>query len=217
DNRQTPFYETTYLFQCAIVLITSSVQCSINSVFLIFCLNLNAQFEILLVQFRNLKLVTEKKMIEQLKHLIEVHNLLLRFSKEIEETYSIMILTEFLLSSVFLCLTAFQMFTLDLSKYLDYTQSCSCLAAMMVEIYFFCSVAQDLTTLSSEVADAVFESQWIYFPQNIKFMLLMVMVRCKRPAALTLGKFGIMSLASFRAVLSTAASYVTLLESVHNK
>ncbi|XP_015180925.1 PREDICTED: uncharacterized protein LOC107068731 [Polistes dominula] len=90
-------------------------------------------------------------------------------------------------------------FTGSLSQLLIYTWTCN-----------------DIIVQSSRLSESVYNSCWYLMPNEgkgkaLKYGVSMIMLRSRRPCALTAGGFAVMSLETFTGILSTSMSYFTLL------
>ncbi|XP_059615687.1 putative odorant receptor 85d [Phlebotomus argentipes] len=150
----------------------------------------------------------------RLKSAIERHHTLIDLCAEMEDIYNFSILCNFVLSSLMICLVGFQSTNPDvhfdiLFKYVMF------LICAMWQVFCLCYYGNVLLETSQALSWGAFCSQWHREDAEYQKSILMILMRAQRPQYVTAGKFSIVSLRSFTAILSTAFSYFTLLRSVY--
>ncbi|XP_076301385.1 odorant receptor 13a-like [Lasioglossum baleicum] len=149
------------------------------------------------------------------KDCIRQHQALIRYCDDMEEVFTIAALAQILLFSVLICLDGYLMLLGESSPYrrLSFTFH---LIGTMCQLWMFTYSCDSVLRESMGVADTVFETIWKNLPMNtsgkmFRTDLQVVMIRSRVPCCLTASGFFIVSLETYTKVLSTAASYFTLL------
>lgn len=121
-----------------------------------FIVSLSMQFEILSEQLQELKAHESNKVI--LGELIERHKTLIRLSDNVDKIFSISILANFLASSVFICLLAYQAaIETNAENILKYS---IILLISLLQVFNICYHGSKLTSASEKVADSAYSSGW---------------------------------------------------------
>ncbi|KAJ8947662.1 hypothetical protein NQ318_009546 [Aromia moschata] len=71
---------------------------------------------------------------------------------------------------------------------------------MLIRLLVYYWNANEIMQQSSNVAMAVWESEWFEEPQRVKQMMLMMIMRSNKPLVLDIGAFSTMTLSSFLGV-----------------
>ncbi|XP_012264863.2 odorant receptor 13a-like [Athalia rosae] len=222
DTNSSPIYEIVFILQTVQGMITCTGNYGIDALIFFLTMHVCGQLELLKIDFRtlldsipetiehkpNAVIVLRKKIVALTKR----HYELIRFSEHLEDTFNIMILGQLLVSSVMICIIGFQ-FILCLengdllggSKYVLY------MWAVMMQLLLYSFAGDHLKNQSFGLAYAAYESQWYKLPPAIARDLLFVMVRAGNPLRISAGKFFIMTLESFKVIVKTSGSYLSVL------
>ncbi|XP_028046699.2 odorant receptor 13a [Monomorium pharaonis] len=132
-----------------------------------------------------------------------------------ETVFSPMLFLQTLASSLIICLVGLQIATANITagiisksiKYISY------LIMALFQLLLFCIPGDDLIYESSMIYKTVYTIAWYKLPVLVKTEIYMLILRSQKSSKITAGKFYVMHLENFNAVLSTAASYFMLLRS----
>ncbi|XP_046613319.1 odorant receptor 13a-like isoform X2 [Neodiprion virginianus] len=86
--------------------------------------------------------------------------------------------------------------------------------AVLLQIYIYCSLGDDLLTESTKVGQAAYECPWTNFSTSVKSCLLVMTMRSQQPLLITAGNFYVMSMENFAAILKTSLSYLSVLRAM---
>lgn len=156
------------------------------------------EFDFLKGDFRELGLEASLDRVKRTMILIDRHNKLLELSDKLQDIYSPIFLLGFVISSVIECLVLFQLLTVE-------SESNSFLLPFLVlmgcQILLLCIFGQKLITSSSEVADGIYDCDWVDFDDiDSKKKIILILMRGQRSKKLTAMKFADVSLESFKNV-----------------
>ncbi|XP_055383205.1 odorant receptor 13a [Condylostylus longicornis] len=169
----------------------------------------------------------------ELHKIAKRHSTLIEFCDKLDKFYSPIMLANFLISSVLICMVGFQivtgkMFIGDLLKFIVYIiSSCS-------QLFVLCWNSDALIQNSLEISWNFYSCNWeggtfeideetpkqnlqrFYYPGGAIFnkKLTFMIMRSQKPCKITAMKFSVVSLQSFRAIMGTSMSYFTLLQSL---
>nr|XP_033340023.1 odorant receptor 13a-like [Megalopta genalis] len=149
------------------------------------------------------------------KDCIKQHQSLIAYCEKVEEVFTLIVLGQVLLFSILICLDGYLMLLEEASFYrrMVFTfHLIGCISQLLMFTYSCDCVLRE----SMEIAESVYDTQWTILPLNtggkmLRTDLQLVMLRSRMPCCLTAGGFFMVSLETYTKVLSTAASYFTLL------
>ncbi|XP_063373152.1 odorant receptor 4-like [Cydia amplana] len=144
--------------------------------------------------------------------LVKIHQRLISYRNDLEDTFSFLNLINVLLSSVNICCVVFVIVLLE--PWMDMSNKLF-LGAVMTQVGILCSYADDVYRASVGVADAVYESGWWAANGRARLALLVLMQRSQRPLYFTALKFGPITMATYRSIITNSYSYFTLLYTVY--
>ncbi|XP_046478013.1 odorant receptor 13a isoform X1 [Neodiprion pinetum] len=164
--------------------------------------------------FRMNKTTTDVELLQRIKNIIEDHQSAIQNADNIRSLYNVVCFLQLFVSSVVICVIGFQLifyldsWGLDLVKYVMYIQ------AVLLQIYIYCSLGDDLLTESIRVGQAAYECPWTNFSTSVKSCLLVMTMRSQQPLLITAGNFYVMSMENFAAILKTSLSYLSVLRAM---
>jgi odorant receptor len=210
DNTQSPAYEFTYAIFCSATYITILTcvsfltiqptlytnaniftQVATDAAFIVSCLNICAHFEILQNSFDGDK-----------KKFVDRHQDLLELAKEINDLYRPMIFTQFLTSSMLLCVLGFQL--LMLKSFFQRLFVATFTLSIIIQLFVYALGGQLVLEKSKMVADN-------FYGNDKDFKI--IIARAQRGVNVDAG-FYQASLPELLSILSSAASLITLLQSL---
>lgn len=152
---------------------------------------------------------TEKKLLEHVSHCVKLHNRLIYFKDELNESYGYIILLELIFSSMYFCLSAFNMIFVG-NKFVM-VKGLLTLSNYLTEFYIFCMYGSMMEEAHITLLRASYDCRW--YDQSIRFKksLTMIMSRSQLPLQLTVGKVFIACLPLFLSVLKVSYSGVNAL------
>ncbi|KAL2716811.1 odorant receptor 13a-like [Vespula squamosa] len=156
---------------------------------------------------------TNKNFSIDLNYIVERHNHLNRFVDTIEKRFNIMLLFEILGCTLQLCMECFhglvlmvdegeQMPVLEIFFFTFY------IIYVLLQLYLYCYVGEQLWFESTELARAAYECKWYELLPNEARTLLLIIHRSRSPLRLTAGKFCILNHELYSTVLKTSMSYL---------
>ncbi|KAH0950410.1 OrUA3 [Eciton burchellii] len=154
----------------------------------------------------------------QIISIIKHHYTILWFCDYMEAIFSQMLFLQMLASSLIICLVGFQVAGTNITanvvskliKYISY------LLMALFQLLLFCIPGDALINESCTISRALYTINWYELPVSFKTEMCLLTLRSQRPSKITAGKFYVMHLENFSAVLSTAASYFMLLRSFNS-
>ncbi|XP_046743743.1 odorant receptor 13a-like [Diprion similis] len=157
---------------------------------------------------------SDVELLQRMKNIIEDHQSHIQNADNIRSLYNVVCLVQLVVSNVVICVIGFQLIFyldsrgLDLVKYVMYIQ------AVLLQIYIYCSLGDDLMTESTRVGQAAYDCPWTNYPASVKGCLLVMTMRSQQPLLITAGNLYIMSMENFAAILKTSLSYLSVLRAM---
>ncbi|XP_029039507.2 uncharacterized protein LOC114874424 [Osmia bicornis bicornis] len=227
----TPYYEIAFVIQVLCVYHIGLTYFCFDNFLCIMNIHLAGQFQIL--QYRvsnkcvikhqeksNLKL--EKNSLKFIndccatfKSYIRQHQILIAYCDQIEEIFNLIVLVQVITFSLLICLDGYQILVADVPhrKIIFFFHLMGTVCQLLMFTYSCDCIIQE----SRKLAPAVYSGPWLLLPMNenvqkLRKDLVMVIMRSHTPCCLTACKFFMVSLETYTKVLTTAASYFTLLQ-----
>ncbi|XP_050462770.1 odorant receptor 49b-like [Cataglyphis hispanica] len=139
------------------------------------------------------------------------HQTVLEFCNEVEKLTNGIFLTQLLGSTYNISLVGFKLAGDDPDKF-KYTSQ---LSIAIIQLFLCNWPADVLLTESQDVAKATYFTSWYRFPYQLKRSLNIIMMRAQKPAQLTAGYIVPLSLPTFASMVSSAASFFTMIRSMN--
>ncbi|XP_017795357.1 PREDICTED: odorant receptor 13a-like [Habropoda laboriosa] len=227
----TPYYEITYIIQALSVYQVSACYLCFDIIFFILCLHVAGQFRILQYRIANVSGLSEivkssenpstdelysEKCYIKFKNCIQQHQALIEFCATLEEVFTVIVLGQVLMSSILICFIGYQVLLIKLSFESRVAFACFLMMGMS-QLWMFTYSCDCITTESLNIAESVYAGPWINLPMDkfgklLRKELQMLILRARRPSALTACGFFSISLETFTKIMSTSMSYFTLLK-----
>ncbi|XP_070526360.1 odorant receptor Or2-like [Cardiocondyla obscurior] len=155
-----------------------------------------------------------QRVYKKLRECVLMHHELIWYSEKMEQVFKYTTLCQLLVSSVMLCVAGFQVFLargtfVRRLIFIAHTNGC------FNQLFVVTLTSNDLMVESRAVGDAAYNANWQTMShkenKGVRKAILMIMMRSTHACSISAGGFFPVSLETFMAVLSTAASYFTLL------
>ncbi|XP_026741310.1 putative odorant receptor 92a [Trichoplusia ni] len=149
---------------------------------------------------------------DNLKEIIKDHQYILRLAEDLEDIFTAPNLFNVLFGSLEICALGFNI-TIG-----SWGQTPACLlflSSVLLQILMMSVFGENIIRESSNIGDSAFLCNWYNMDEKTKKLILMIIVRSKKPARLTAYKFSVISYESFTKILSTSWSYLTILRTMY--
>lgn len=180
----------------------------------------------------NLNKVNQKTVEEKLIGCINYHNEIYKYIAR-EEKYGPLYFIQYIGSIFTLCCSAFQASILLVSFYtyfksffdiffliqkldnFELAKHVIYITANIIQLFVYAYAGSTVAEEGCKVSDVIYKSEWFRRPTNIRYYYRVMILRAQKPKYIKY--FFNCSLQSFTMVLSNAASFFTLLQSIQNK
>ncbi|XP_071558627.1 odorant receptor 49b [Temnothorax nylanderi] len=146
-----------------------------------------------------------------LKACVCYHQTMLELCKEVENLTNSIFLTQLVGSTYNVSLVGFKLAGNDPDKFKYTTQ----LLIAIIQLFLCNWAANVLLTESQDVARAIYFTPWYRFPYQLKKSLHIITMRSQKPVQLTAGSIIPLSLQTFASMVSSAASFFTMISNVN--
>jgi hypothetical protein len=212
DGTQPFVYEAVYLLLSFVSISILLLNCTTDMLIFGIIFIISNEFNHLKTDFINTENLPDTKKHVELKRLVEKHESFIQIISMIESFTAPVFLFVFMQSSFLLCFCGFQVLTGEYFMKILYS---TFFAVVLIRILLICAGGQRIIDASQDIANAIYEISWFEMKDlKIRKDLQLVMIQAQRGSKLTAGKFKIISLESFMAILSAALSYLTVLHTI---
>nr|QHN69139.1 odorant receptor 11 [Sirex nitobei] len=231
SDPSSPYFEMVYILEGLASVVVANCAATFSVFIFIVITYTTAQFQILHYKLEitckeyskntNVKSAIQslesEKTYDKLKECIKMHQMLIWYINELDETFNFLMLIQVVSSVLTLCVSGCQV-CLGVSSTFWWRNIMFFLSGL-IQILLIAWPCNELILNSEAVADAAYRAVWYCLPNNrhgkaYTRALLMIIMRSRQPCQLSVGKFCSMSLNTFCSVLSTAMSYFTMLRQV---
>ncbi|KAM0732133.1 Odorant receptor 13a [Formica fusca] len=222
-----PMYEIIYLSQMVATSLCGLVILGTDTLIATALFHTCGHFKVLHEKIENMDteidlmqhVYIEESIVQKIKlqiiDLIKHHHVVLWFCDYMETIFSPMLFLQTVASSLIICLVGLQIATANITtsiisksiKYISY------LIMALFQLLLFCIPGDALIYESSMISRTIYTIAWYELPISFKTEICLLMLRSQKSSKITAGKFYVMHLENFNAVLSTAVSYFMLLRS----
>uniref|UniRef100_A0A0K8TVB7 Odorant receptor n=1 Tax=Epiphyas postvittana TaxID=65032 RepID=A0A0K8TVB7_EPIPO len=149
---------------------------------------------------------------QEIVNLIKIHQRLISYSDDLEETFSLVNLINVMLSSVNICCV---MFVIVLLEPWMAMSNKFFMGAALTQVGILCWYADEIYRASVGVADAVYASGWYRGDARSRRALVVLIQRSQKPLYFTALKFRPITMTTYSSIITTSYSYFTLLYTVY--
>ncbi|XP_071867039.1 uncharacterized protein [Bombus fervidus] len=218
----TPYFEVEFIIQVLCLYHVGVCYLCFDNILCIINLHTAGQFRILQYRLENMCGVNNNGKLSysickymKLKTYIQQHQMLIEYCKKLEQVFNLIVLGQVSLFSLLMCLDGYLVLMEDapLTRrliFLFHITGCMC------QLLMFTYSCDCLIRDSTNVANAAYKSLWSVLPMDkygkiLRRDLMLIIMRSNIPCCLTASGFFVVSLETYTGILSTAASYFTLL------
>ncbi|XP_035728386.1 odorant receptor 13a-like [Vespa mandarinia] len=221
----SPYFEIMFVIQILSLYGVGICYFCFDCLLCIMNIHTAGQFRIL--QYRLIKIYQEndnrnynhinhlQDVYNRFKGLVIQHQMLIKYSKDLNHVFTFITLGQVLIFSILICLVGYEIFIAEAAPirravFIFY------IIGTMTQLMMFTYSCNILTEESMNIAVAAYSSSWTSMPINkigklLRKGLFIIIIRAQKPCVLSAGGFFSVSLETYTAVISTAMSYFTLL------
>ncbi|XP_029670905.1 odorant receptor 10a-like [Formica exsecta] len=204
-------YGFVEVLQALQILVNCISQCGNDGFFFDLTMHVCGQFEVLRTDFAEIS--SEQSLSHnKLGILLKRHHRLISLAHHLQKAYSLVILSQLLMSVMLLCVEGFQLIlTLSMHNTFAAMKHLLFIVVLLVQLFIYCFAGQTLEFQSQGLAYAIYETPWYNFNISVMKDLPLMILRTTNPHRLTAGKFLAINFESFKEIVKTSASYLSVL------
>ncbi|KAK2582179.1 hypothetical protein KPH14_004536 [Odynerus spinipes] len=177
----------------------------------------------------------EEKLEKKLRYCVDHHTAILKISRDLETFANLPMFIQCIETIIIICLLSFEMstvqFNTDSESMMKLFSLMEYFSAVSLQLYVFCFYATRIYFLSLRIADSVYACGWelaMYdkientsknkqLSIKMRHSLLLFLLRAQNPIIMTGGPFYILSLETFKSVMSLAVSNAIILRQLSER
>jgi 7tm Odorant receptor len=193
---QLPVYPLALLWSMWFFLLSIIGSITSDALLLAMIVVINSEFKILKKSFEE---IDGKSSTSDIIKLVDRHNEILTNVEDIEDIFSILLLSNYLSCMISICITGFHLSIADdWSKIINHSMYTFTSA---LQLFIQCYYGQMLKSSSENVVDGIYNCEWMKIKESESVkMLVFAMKRAMKPAKLTIMKLGKVTLEQFTTV-----------------
>lgn len=223
---QIDTYAASFVVQFMIVMVVKYIITGIMCSFSFFVSQMIAEFRVLaayvehaveIVDYdRSTGSTANQKLAEHMSTCVTLHNRLIHYKEELNDSYGYIIMLELMFSTLYFCLSAFNMIFVG-NKFVM-VKGLLTLSNYLSEFFIFCMYGSMVEEAHIDLLRSAYSSTWYdERSKQLKMPLMMIMSRSQFPLQLTMGKVFIANLPLFLSVLKVSYSGVNALRAANAK
>ncbi|XP_043492807.1 odorant receptor 47a-like [Polistes fuscatus] len=199
------------ILQAMQIFVNATSHCGNDGFFFGIAMYLCGQFEVLKMNFANLK-KKDNRFNQKFDALVRRHCHLICLADNLEEAFNMIILIQLLMSALLLCVEGFQMLvSLDENDTIAAAKHAVLIVTMLVQLFIYSYAGDMLESKTAEIVLGVYDCPWYTFDTSSIKNLAFVMFYGRIPRQVTAGKFVSMNLLTFKEIIKASASYFSVL------
>nr|WEG72133.1 odorant-receptor-39 [Grapholita molesta] len=147
-----------------------------------------------------------------LEQIIIKHQNVLELAEELEDIFTLPNFFNVLVGSIEICALGFNLMIGDWNN----VPGCMLfIASVLFQLFMMSVFGEKLIGASIKVGESAFLCDWYKMNQNTQKVLLMLMIRTRKPTRLTAFKYSVICYEGFTKIISNSWSYFTILRTVY--
>ncbi|KXJ75893.1 hypothetical protein RP20_CCG010815 [Aedes albopictus] len=211
DIRRNIVHYLVYYVLCSTATMCSAYQSCIKGTIFLTALQYGAKlFELLHLRIDRLgKVKAGERRRDELRRIIELHKMTLKYTELLEET-----ITFIMINQILNCMAIWCMFTVYLST--NYGPNALNVVVLfvvfIVEMVVYCVSGTRLSENALKVSSAIYHYQWYLEPADMQRDLRFIIQRAQKPCGITAAKFYFVNIERLGIVVQASYSYYLLLK-----
>nr|XP_033206041.1 odorant receptor 22c-like [Bombus vancouverensis nearcticus] len=200
------------ILQAMHIFVNAVAHCANDGLFFSLTMHLCGQFEVLKMNFTKFEL-QQFGYHKKLRFLVKRHCQLLMLANDLEQTFNMIILVQLLMSALLICVEGFVFLVcLATRDNVGALKSVVLMVTLLIQLYLYAYAGDVLESRSNEIAHGVYDSPWYQPRGHVARDLMMIINRGHRSYHVTAGKFLSMNMFTFKEILRSSASYLSVLK-----
>ncbi|XP_028047916.1 uncharacterized protein LOC105835830 [Monomorium pharaonis] len=207
--RSASSHQAFMIVQAMQMFTTCVVTFGTTSFFFGLAMHLCAQFDALGIELSEFQVSNARRMITAA---VQRHCQLIRLAECMEESFNASILVYLFVTSTLMCIDGYMLIaSLPLGDLPMIIHSVCVLLLMLIQLSFYTFAGDYLEMKSAALSHATYDCDWYELPASIAKNFHIIIMRASIPHQLTAGKFIVMNMITFKDILKSTASYLSVL------
>ncbi|EZA52558.1 ObirOr5-M1 [Ooceraea biroi] len=207
--------EAFLVAQAMQMFVTGILTFGSTSFFFGLAMYLCAQFDALGIKLSEFQIGKAQQMITEV---IQRHCHLIRLCDCMEESFNANILMYLFVTTTLMCIDGFMLIvSLRLGDLSMIIHSVTVLLLMMIQLSFYTFAGDCLEMRSTALSYAIYDYNWYQLPTGIAKNFQIMLMRASIPHQLTAGKFVSLNMLTFKDILKSTVSYLSVLRVMMNE
>nr|XP_012221302.1 PREDICTED: odorant receptor 13a-like [Linepithema humile] len=205
-------YLLLFVLQFIQIGISSCAYVGNDSLFLAITLHVCGQMELLKIEFRKNFAMETKNIMEDFSKLMTRHCCLLRLAQQLTDAISVVLLMQFFVSSILICIMGFQLIlALKVIDVVMIIKATIMLLTFLSQLFAYSVVGEYLKSQTEKVAYSIYCSNWHCLSAKFMRNILFIIARSQQPVTFLAGNYLVVNLPTYMSVLQTSFSYLSVL------
>ncbi|XP_038121708.1 uncharacterized protein LOC6045479 isoform X3 [Culex quinquefasciatus] len=218
EYKYSPMFELTFLLMSYITFTPCFMLGGSDGLFIGVSLLVSSQFRLVQQQLENLEVeeslsedvpAENKRILKQLKQIVQRHNQAIEMSQEMSSLFVPNVFTCYTIAAVKLGMACLIMSKADILVRIIFLFGS---LGILTEIYIYSFGGTLLMEESENVCHRAYNFSWYRYDREVRQLIQMMMVRAQRPCRVEIPFFEA-SVVTFGAIIRTAGSYMTIMQS----
>ncbi|KAL0129870.1 hypothetical protein PUN28_001854 [Cardiocondyla obscurior] len=180
-----------------------------TSLFFGLAMYLCAEFDTLSIKLSEFQVSEARRAIAEA---VQRHCHLIRMAECMEESFNASVLVYLFITSTLMCIDGYMLIvSLPLGNLPMIIHSTSVLLLMLIQLSFYTVAGDYLEMRSIALAYATYDCDWYKLPADTAKDFQIILMRASIPLQLTAGKFVVINMITFKDILKSTASYLSVL------
>ncbi|XP_025075456.1 putative odorant receptor 69a [Pogonomyrmex barbatus] len=202
-------HQAFMIVQAMQMFVTGVLTFGTTSFFFGLAMYLCSQFDALSIKLSEFQINTAHRAIAEA---VQRHCHLIRLAECMEESFNASVLVYLFVTSTLMCIDGYMLIaSLPIGDLPMIIHSASVLLLMLIQLSFYTFAGDYLEMRSSALSYATYDCNWYELPASTAKNFQIILMRASIPHQLTAGKFVIMNMITFKDILKSTASYLSVL------
>ncbi|TDG42445.1 hypothetical protein AWZ03_011124 [Drosophila navojoa] len=227
DERELPFpawmpwdfqktlgiYALTFTVQCVGILILSFISASNDTYPLVYLVMVAAHCKALAIRIAKLghNALSPEQTHQQLHTCIQDHQTILQLMRILTTSLSSACIIQFLCTALSVCTLSFIVIYIEMS-FLRACHLMFLLTSIIIETLIVCYASEQVTHEGEEMANAIYETNWMDQPVRFRRTLVFMMMRSQRPIGIVAARILPVRMTTLLSVIKGAYTMFTVLK-----
>ncbi|KAL0133993.1 hypothetical protein PUN28_001123 [Cardiocondyla obscurior] len=219
ETQESPIFEILVVTLILHVIMHSCAIAILNGLILTLVLHVSGKIDIICYEFKNVSksVLLNESAVHLFGALIERHNKIISFSKNIESLFSFVALMQVVWNTLVICCLGL-IFIISIHNQTGIfilVRTICAYFVVMIEAFVICFAGEYLSLKSKLIGNAIYETMWYDMPLGQNKIIIFIIMRSQKQLTITAGKMMDMSFETFTSMMKASASYISVLNAIY--